>query len=164
MTDSSQPSLIILDNTVLSNFSQADAEDLLLGLWSKRICTTQAVLEEYELAVQAGLLPGGAWEQLLVLTLDEEERGFANRSSRRLGAGERTCLAAAWKRNGVFASDDADARAAAQKWGIPVTGTVGILLHAVKRSLLSLSQANRLLRKMITAGYHSPVDRLDELL
>jgi predicted nucleic acid-binding protein len=65
---------------------------------------------------------------------------------------------------GLFASDDADARAAAQRRGIPVTGTLGILALAVRRKLLTLAQANALLNDMIAAGYRSPMQKLDALV
>ena len=45
----------------------------------------------------------------------------------------------------MFASDDADARAAARRLGIRVTGTLGILALTVRRELLTLTQANALL-------------------
>jgi predicted nucleic acid-binding protein len=54
-----------------------------------------------------------------------------------------------------FASDDADARAAARRLGVSVTGTLGIL---------ALAQANALLADMVAAGYRSPMERLDTLV
>jgi len=157
-------SFILLDNTVLSNFAVVGEKPLLLKLWPEQIGTTQAVLDEYRFAVQHNLLAAGVWDSLPIFRLNDEEREIANRFSPRLGVGERTCLAVAYNRSGVFASDDADARAVAKEMKIPVTGTLGILIRAVSQSLVSLPQANRLLCEMIAAGYRSPVDRLDALL
>jgi predicted nucleic acid-binding protein len=156
--------MLFLDNTVLSNFALADAAKLIMALWPEQVGTTQAVMDEYQFAEQHDLLPTGRWDDLPVFAVTEEEQKLAETFSRRLGRGERTCIAVARKRKGIFASDDADARAAATKLGLPVTGTVGILLQAVRRSVISLPQANELLETMIAAGYRSPVDRLDSLL
>ena len=65
---------------------------------------------------------------------------------------------------GLLASDDADARAAAGRLGLPVTGTLGILALAVRRELLTLAQANAVLADLVAAGYRSPTERLDELV
>ncbi|MFB6232416.1 MAG: DUF3368 domain-containing protein, partial [Salinibacter sp.] len=62
------------------------------------------------------------------------------------------------------ASDDADARAAARQYDIPVTGTLGILVASVQQGYLSRTQANTLLTEMIDAGYRSPLNRVDSLL
>jgi predicted nucleic acid-binding protein len=63
-----------------------------------------------------------------------------------------------------FASDDADARAAARRLGVSVTGTLGILALDVRCELLTLAQANALLADMVAAGYRSPMERLDTLV
>jgi predicted nucleic acid-binding protein len=89
---------------------------------------------------------------------------FAARLSARLGAGERSCLAVAYHREGLFVSDDADARKEAGRHEIPVTGTIGVLARAVEKSSISIEEGNRLLTRMIGAGYRSPVERLDDLL
>ncbi len=164
MSAVSKPLLLVLDNTVLSNFAIVEEKYLFLELWPERVGTTQAVLNEYNFAVQHKLLPAEVWDSLPIYNLDDEEYEMAGRFSTRLGRGERTCMAVAHKRGGVFASDDADARAAAKTLGIPVTGTLGILIHAVKQSLVSLPRANNLLHEMIAAGYRSPVYSLDSLL
>lgn len=98
------------------------------------------------------------------MILTEEERAFAERLPAQLGAGERTCIAAAVYREGQFASDDNLARREAQKHGVAVTGTVGIFVLNVQLNRLSLAEGNRLLAEMITQGYRSPVKSLDQLV
>jgi len=155
---------VLLDNTVLVNFASAERPDLVLHTWPGAACTTPAVRDEYRQGVANDVLPRSAWSQLPICELTEEEAVFASSLSARLGAGERTCLALAHRRDGLFVSDDADARAEARDHGIPVTGTLGILARAVDQEVISLEEGNRLLAKMIEAGYRSPVDRLDSLL
>ena len=155
---------VVLDNTVLVNFALAKRPDLALQTWPEAICTTPEVKEEYRQGVSSGVLPESAWSKLPVVELTAEEAGLAERLSAQLGAGERSCLAVALHREGLFASDDADARGEARGRDIPVTGTIGILARAVRKHFVSLKEANALLTRMIDAGYHAPVRRLDDLL
>ena len=110
------------------------------------------------------MVPANAWSNLAIVSLTPEEEAFAARLPPRLGAGERSCLAVAYHRHGLFASDDLDARAPARQYEIVITGTLGILLQSMRIACLTLDQANSLLLDMIAAGYHSPLDRLDSLL
>ena len=48
--------------------------------------------------------------------------------------------------------------------GVIVTGTVGILVVAVERDIISINGANQLLNEMIRNGYRSPLDDLNGLL
>jgi predicted nucleic acid-binding protein len=155
---------VLLDNTVLSNLALVGQMDLVFHLWPDRAASTPAVLREYGVATRAGLLPPHAWADLPLLDLTPQECAISAELSKRLGPGERSCLAVAHSRGGVFASDDADARAAARCLLVPVTGTLGILALAVRRGLLALAEANGLLADMVTAGYRSPVEDLDELV
>jgi len=155
---------ILLDNTVLSNLALVGQMDLVFHLWPEQACTTPAVLREYEVAAQAGWLPPHAWSDLTVVELTPQETDVTATFSSRLGRGERSCLAAAHSREGLLASDDADTRNAARRLGIPVSGTLGILALAVRRELLTLTQANALLADMIAAGYRSPLRKLDGLV
>jgi predicted nucleic acid-binding protein len=119
---------------------------------------------EYQAGVQAALVPGEVIEQLQVIQLTADERKYAADFSRRLGAGERACLAACYYRKGVFASDDRDARTQAQQLQIPLIGTVGILVLCVRRQVLVAGEAQELLSRMIAFGYRSPVMDIKELL
>jgi predicted nucleic acid-binding protein len=156
--------LIVLDNTVLTNFALVNSADLVMRLWPRAACMTPAASAEYGVGVSRGLLPSHAWTDLPVVTLTEEESNFASSLSPRLGAGERTCLAVAVHRQGLFVSDDLDARRAAQWHGVPTTGTVGILVLCMRRGYLSHEQANALLAEMIALGYRSPVASLEPLI
>lgn len=104
------------------------------------------------------------WADLPVVKLSEAEAVFAAELPPRLGAGERTCVSVAVHRQGLFVSDDLDARGVAQHYGVPVTGTLGILVLDVRQGHLSRDEANVLLKQMIAAGYRSPVTELDNLL
>jgi predicted nucleic acid-binding protein len=77
-----------------------------------------------------------------------------------LGDGESSCLALAARRGYVFACDDRLARSEAVRLGIPMTGTVGILIKAVRIGAIDLKKANAALKRMITAGFYAPVARI----
>ena len=156
--------LVLIDNTVLSNFALVGRESLVMRLWPTAACTTLAALNEYKAGASRGLLPPNAWAGLPLVTLDKDEAAFAAGLSRRLGKGERTCLAAAVHRRGRLASDDRDARRAARAHDVPRTGTVGILALCVRQGFLPKAEANAILGKMIALGYRSPINSLDPLI
>jgi len=156
--------LVLLDNTVLTNFARADSIQLALDVWLGDACSTSDVLAEYQAGVLGHSLPADAWQHLPVVTLTDQERQFAAVLPPPLHTGERSCLAVAVRRHGLFASDDSRARIEARRGGIALSGSVGMLRIGVQQHMLSLAEANRLLRIMIGNGYHSPVLTLDELL
>jgi predicted nucleic acid-binding protein len=154
---------ILLDNTILTNFALVDRAELVTRLWPTGTCTTAAVIAEYAVGVTEVLLPAEAWTDLSVVELTDEEEAFAKSLSSKLGAGERTCLAVALRRQGLLASDDLDARRAADQHRVPRTGSIGILVSCVRRGFLSNDEAESLLGEMIAFGYRSPADSLRSL-
>jgi len=151
---------VLLDNTVLTNFALLNRPDLVLDLWTGA-CTTTAVLAEYQAGTAVRLLPADCWQTLTLVDLTPAETAVAQQLAHHPGAGERTCIAVAHCRNGLFASDDADARRAAQTYDIPLTGTVGILLLAGQQKRATLAAGNPLLAALIQSGYRAPITSLD---
>jgi predicted nucleic acid-binding protein len=156
--------LVLLDNTVLTNFALVNRPDLVLDLWGSGSATTLAVMTEYQAGVTSRGLPADIWDPLLQLTPNSVEQDFAERLPPKLGSGERSCLAIAVHRQGLFACDDAEARREAQRVGLTVTGSIGILVLNVRQGRLIRTEANVLLDEMIVLGYRSPVSTLDDLL
>ena len=152
--------IAILDNTVLSNFALVKRPDLVNSFWPGLACTTPTALGEYLSASDKIAFPVEYWSELPVLELSEQEEQLARQFSARLGAGERSCIAVAILRQGLFVSDDLDARRIARDRNVLLSGTLGILIGCVQRNLLTMAQANRLLGIMIAAGYRSPVSEL----
>jgi predicted nucleic acid-binding protein len=74
--------------------------------------------------------------------------------------GESSCLALAAQRGYVCACDDRLARSEAVRLGIPLTGTVGILIKAVRIGVIDLKKANAVLKRMIAAGFCAPLARI----
>jgi predicted nucleic acid-binding protein len=126
-----------------------------------QVCTTGDALREYKRGTSAAALPLLAWHQLSILTPTPEEENLAAARFKRLGLGERSCLAVAINRGCIIATDDKPARRAAQHYGILLMGTIGILRACVKHKLLSTIEVQTALEKMMTAGYYSPLLKLD---
>lgn len=156
--------LVLLDNTVLSNFALVKRSELLSQLWGDTICTTQEVLIEYARGVASGVVPAVMWNKLVTIELTKAEQQFAADLLPRLGAGERTCLAIAYLRRGLLVTDDRRARTLARHLGVSVTGTVGVLVRLVRDGRLTYAAADILLVNMIEAGFRSPIQHLGEVM
>ncbi len=155
--------MLLLDNTVLSNFALVNCVNLLTEALGNQIATTFQVIEEFENGVVKGILPKTDWNWIEVTNLDTQERTLFQELLRRVNAGEAACLAVAVQRNGRFLTDDRDARKLAAQLKIPVSGTLGVLLRLVQINILSMPEANSLLQQMIANGYRSSVQDLSDL-
>jgi predicted nucleic acid-binding protein len=156
--------IILLDNTVLSNFALVGRADLLQQALDQTAATTVQVLQEFQRGVDLGLLPNTDWSWLRVLTLAPQEEALYQQLCERLNEGEASCLAIAAQQKDRVLTDDRDARWIATQMQIPISGTLGLLRYLVERESLPLSAADRLLRLMIELGYRSPVESIAELL
>jgi len=155
---------VVLDNTILSNLARVGRADLVERIWGKNAHTTPKVMKEHSAGVESGILPLGSWSGLVATELTKEERETYRALSSRLGEGERSCIAVVQHRGGILVTDDRDARTAAKARSLPTTGTVGVLVLAVKRGLMSLEEGNALLQLMIDRDYRAPVEKLDPLV
>jgi predicted nucleic acid-binding protein len=155
---------VIVDNTVLSNFASVGRLDLLAEGLGGLGATTEAVLREFRSGIEKGHLAQASLGWLPVLPLTAEEATTCRVISLRLGAGEASCLAAAQHRGLCVATDDGDARRYARQTGVPVSGTVGILVSLVTHRHTTLGEANVLLAQMAKTGYRSPLSDLAPLL
>lgn len=155
--------LILLDNTVLSNFASIKRSNL-VQLALSTAATTDTVWHELQVGITVGKLPNTDWSWLQVLVLKEDEQKLMNTFSQSLGAGEASCLAVAVHRQGRVFTDDRDARKAAAQLQIPVSGTLGILVRLIDLEHLLIPEADSLLTTMISVGYRSPITSLQQLL
>ncbi len=156
---------ILLNNTLLSNFSVIARPDLVqVAFESELVATTEAVMAEHNKGVAEGHLPECDWSWVKLLTMTQAEQGDFDQFSRQLGKGESACLTLAKTRGMKFATDDWDARRRGQRLGIPITGTIGVLAILVKDEKLNFAEADVLLHQMIRAGFHAPVKSVKEIL
>ncbi len=154
--------MVLIDNTVLSNFAKVNRLDLLKRAFEK-LYVTEQVLEEFKLGIERGVLPNISLD-FEVLKLEGEEIELYNSLRAKLGKGEASCLAIAKNRNMKFLTDDSDARKAANILGIPVSGTIGVLVRCIERNIISKEEGNKILKEMIAKGFYSPISDLDEIV
>lgn len=155
--------MLLLDNTVLSNFALVDRIDLLVEALGSQVATTPQVIAEFNDGTAIGRLPETKLDWLEVIDLEAEEEALFQELLNRVNAGEAACLAVAFQRNGRILTDDRDARKLAAQLKIPISGTLGILLRLVQANALSFSAGNEILGRMVSRGYRSPVQKLEEL-
>ena len=155
--------ILLLDNTVLSNFALVGHIDLLPKVLGAKVPTTPHVMGEFNDGVSRGRLPKTNFDWLELITLEAQEEIHLQKLVARVNVGEASCLAVASYRNGRFLTDDRDARKLAAQLQVPISGTLGILQRLVKLDLMTVATANQILSSMIAKGYRSPVRTLDEL-
>jgi|YNPMSStandDraft_1061717.scaffolds.fasta_scaffold77520_2 predicted nucleic acid-binding protein len=154
---------ILLNCTVLSNFALVGRLDLLQTAVGGRAATTEAVIQEFNAGIALGYFPQVSLEWLPVLPLSPEEQATYQQIHPRLGAGEASCLAVAHHRGLKVATDDGDSRRYAQRTGIAISGTLGILVQLVRSNILTLQEGNAILAAMIQQGYRAPEADLSAL-
>jgi predicted nucleic acid-binding protein len=164
----------LANTTILSNFAAVNRLDLIKRLHG-RLYVTNEVYEEildgldegydFYAAIDVQIYPFAkdGWIELVSMVAEDEFRLFRS-LPRRLHRGEASCLAIARHRAWALLTDDKLARETAHAWEITVSGTLGVLVQAVKRRLLTAEEGNTLLKQMIARGYRSPYSSLQHLL
>lgn len=159
------PSPIGFDATVLINFCEANALALVVRTVPPPRMVLRDVLEELQSEtcrrqVEDAIARG----EFTVAEVDAAELETWAEYTLRLDPGESATLAVAAGRGWSVAMDERAARRLAEKdvGRDRLTGTVGILRAAVDDDAITLEGGNELLRRMIQAGYWSPVDRLGD--
>lgn len=155
---------IILDTCVPSNFALSGSLLLLKTLYPQSAFISNLVALENLRGIQKGHTPLTAvrealtegWLREVSCSSPDEKRLFETLSVS-LGAGEASCIAIAARRGYVFACDDRAARKEATLCGVRLTGTVGILIKAVRVGEIDLKAANTILKKMVGSGFYAPV-------
>jgi len=165
----------VFDTTLLSNFAIVEQVTLLETLYRGKVCTTLMVADELHQGLYAGYhqlqsveeiltpLHSTGWLPVLSLELAEEKKLYTQFSPP-LASGEASCLAIAVARGLVLGSDDLAARRVANGRNVHLTGTIGILIRAVREGYWPLDRANEVLAQMIALRYHAPTARLDDLI
>ncbi len=157
--------MILIDNTVLSNFALTGRLQLLRTYCAGQGLTTRAVEAEFQEGIKQRLFleTDISWVRKTDLRSRAEHVLF-RRFRGSVDAGEASCLSLAIHRNHNLLTDDLDARQLARREGVSVSGTVGVLVSLVKESVISLEEGNRILKAFIDTGYFSPVEALDDLI
>ena len=166
---------LIFDTTVLSNFAAVGQVALLEKLYSGQAFTALPVADEIRRGLDAGYaylsaveaafagLSQSGWLPVLPM-ISAREQSLYVELSQSLAPGEASCLSLAIVQELTLASDDLAARREATQRGVSLTGTVGILVRAVRQQQMTLAAGNEMLARMIALRYRAPVQLLDDLI
>jgi predicted nucleic acid-binding protein len=152
--------LLVLDNTVMSNFALVDRVDWLRRAWPGMLVTSNEAWAELQAGIRLGRLRATEWSWLSVLTLTVQERQLRDELVPPLDEGEAACLALAQRRGYGLLTDDRVARREARRMGVSLSGTLGVLQSLVHEGQVPLEEADAALLEMIARGYRSPVPSL----
>ena len=157
--------MILLDNTVLSNFALADELILLKDYCRGLGATTVQVMAEFQTGIRQGFFknPDFGWLKIMDFKNEIEKFMFV-RLNQRIGAGEASCLTLAILRKYDFLTDDMMVRKMAYREGIRISGSIGVLIALVKMERITPAIGNNILLNFIRQGYFSPREKLDEFL
>jgi len=156
--------LVLLDNTVLSNFAIIQRPTLIKTALGDTAAAVKEVIDELRKGVEKGAIPDVDWSWLVIISMTRDEQATYRALLKRINKGEAACLAVASARGARVLTDDRDARKIAAEMQIPVSGTLGILVRLIDLGCLSVQDADALLAQMIAAGYFSPIRSLTEIL
>jgi len=165
MTPPAHPT--VLNTTVLSNFAQVDHVELLVAL--PRVVTVEAVDEELRAGAETHSYIDHALavlgEEIPVISPTSSATQIEAELLESLDPGEAQALAVAAVGDGLFVTDDGDARTAAKQRGIDLTGSIGVLVRSVDNDRLSVSTADSYLKQWIDdAGFRSPAHDFERFL
>lgn len=162
---------VIFDNCVLSNFALSGTVSIVKSLYAHTAYVTdfaaaenmKGLLKGYAglMAVKEAIKEG--WLKEITLETEDEKSLFESLSVS-MGLGEASSIAVAKTRGFVFVCDDRAARREAGFLGVELTGTIGIIMKAVKKKLFSHEEANFILRRMIAHGFYSPIHSIRKVL
>lgn len=165
MSDDSQ--LVVLDTTVLSNFASTDGLSLVTAILESPV-VVPAVRDELERGLDAG-------HEYLATAVDALDEGLSVQPLSsdddrpeirdRLDLGEAESLLWAIEHRGTLATDDLAARTIADQRGVPVTGSIGLLVLGVESGHLDRATADEWLDTWREKrGYYAPVESVTEIL
>lgn len=152
----------VLDTTVLSNFAYTDDLDLLNEV-PARLVTVAAVREELRAGVEDGYEFLAPAIEAIERVPPDSDPDTALRNA--LDRGEAHTLSAAIELDGTIGTDDSVARELAAERGLPVTGSIGLLVQLIVDGQLGIDEADGVLGRWIDeAGYHAPIERMGDAL
>lgn len=162
---------ILFDCCVLSNLALTDSFHIIKKLYANSSYVTNFVMAEnlrgilggHNKLVRVNEAIKEGWIREIALT-GEKEKALFETLSVSLGFGEASSIAVAKTRGYVFACDDRAARREADLLGVKLTGTIGIIIKAVKKKVISSQEADVILNQMIANGFYSPVKSIKDIL
>lgn len=164
-------SQLVLDATVLSNFARTESIDWLTATFGT-LRTVPAVRAELDQGVEAGYeylaRAVSAIDEGSIPLLDIDDATVAERYPTvrdRLDRGEAAALVAVLTDGGTLVTDDGTARTVGQDRGVPVTGSIGLLVRGIREDAVSIETADTWLQTWIQQeDYYAPVGSVTDAL
>ncbi len=159
----------IFDTVALSNFLLSDSIFILENRYRSQGLITWEIYDE----ISAGMVEYPKLKQIdrlidnetiKLVSISRQEHEHFRELIDHLGKGEASCIAYAKERNVIVVTDDRTARKQCSQMNIPLTGTIGILKASVLDGHLNLDQADKVLSKMIDAGFYSPLRSIADII
>ena len=145
---------VLCDSGPLIVLAKVNRLRLLLDLWENAQVTEEvykeAVVLGYELGAPDALTIRLFWQKhkLPILAVPESVL-IAYQPAIKLDPGERSTFAQALTlKDGLVLVDDEDARTEGRRLGLPVRGTIGVLVEAYRRGLLTLPEIELLFSEL----------------
>lgn len=144
---------VVADSSVLIALAVAEKLDLLERLW-KVVLVPRVVESEVLVSGKRGSeYLADAFAKGWLVVRDADPGPVRTLLRRPVGPGELACLAVALAENAdLFLVDDLLARKAAVELGIPVVGTVGVLLAAVRHRHLRAEELDGISKTLLSSG------------
>lgn len=161
------PQPVVLDTTVLSNFSSTDSVSFVTAVLKSPVVVL-AVRDELERGLEMGhdyldSAVGALDGELPVRTLTSD-RSYQDIRNQ-LDPGEAESLIGAINHDGTLATDDLAARRVADEREVPVTGSIGLLVLGVECDHIDRDTADEWLDAWREQrGYYAPVESVSEIL
>jgi predicted nucleic acid-binding protein len=162
---------IIFDNCVLSNFALSNSLDIVKKLYANESYVTNYVVAENMKGILKGHLNLSKLKDALeegwlkeITLKSKKEKVLFETLSVSLGMGESSSIAVAKVRSFAFACDDRVERREAEFLDIRLTGTIGILIKAVRKRIITRKIADESLNQMIKNGFYSTIKTINEMI
>ena len=157
----------VLNTTVLSNFAQVDRVELLLNL--PRLVTVNNVQEDLTRGTETHLHLERALavleDEIPVVAPSAPAENLEKELLETLNPGEAQALAVAEATDGILLTDDGDARGAAKRRDVALTGSIGLLVRFVEDGHISAETADEYLKRWIDeGGFRSPARHFNQFL
>lgn len=158
----------VFDTVALSNFLLSDSifilekryRDLAIITWEVYGEISAGITEYPALKLVDNLIEDKIFK---LLSLSRKEHDLYLELIGHLGKSEASCIALAKKKSAIVVTDDRTARKQCKQMKIRVTGTVGILKASFLDGHISMTQADSIHKKMVEAGFYSPVRSIADI-
>lgn len=153
--------LVVSNAGPLIHLAKINMLHLLRGIYQEIVIPYEVKVEAFDRgkekgfpdAIQIGTALNESWIKVERIKLTEDFMNMAQIAG--LKTAEAAVIYYAYKNNGIALLDEDSARTLARTLGIPIRGTLGIILEGLKRGILSRTETLKALEKLSEVMYLS---------